>query len=69
MRKTEKKNKKFHVSVRFEFDGCFIVNATSEEEAKNIVSSGYGMNCGELHANDSRVIDWRFNMQPNKTVK
>lgn len=48
MRKTEKKNKKFHVSVRFEFDGCFIVNATSEEEAKNIVSSGCGMNCGEL---------------------
>jgi hypothetical protein len=62
-------SKKFAVTVTFKFEGTVEVEASSEEEAKNIVESGFGLVLGGgIHTNDSRISDWNFNAHPDKEL-
>ena len=58
---------KFIIPVTFKFEGTVEVEASTQEEAKNIAESGFGSTLrGGPHTNDSRVTDWDFDVHPDK---
>jgi hypothetical protein len=57
----------FCIPVAFQFEGTVSIEADTEEAAKAIVESGFGMTLsGGLHSSDSRITDWDFDLHPEK---
>ena len=67
MKNNEKKNG-YWVDCRFVFHGKVKVNAESKEEAIRIASEGFGLAYGSPSASDTRVLDWDFDMTPEKQI-
>lgn len=66
--KNNKRINSYWVDCQFVFHGKVKVNAESKEEAVRIVSEGFGLAYGSPSASDTRVLDWDFDMTPEKQI-
>jgi len=62
--------KTYKINVTYTFRGHFIIEAETEQEARDIVFNDCGLNFGEIHtSNPDAVIDWDFDMTPTERIK
>lgn len=57
---------KFKVRTRFVYDGHFVVDADSKEEAEEIVGKHCGMVGSDIHSTVD--ADWHFDTHPEKII-
>jgi hypothetical protein len=63
--------KQYAVKTRFAFDGTFIINAESKDEAKRAVEHHCGLvmgGCIHTSLSNEEAPDWKFPVHPDKKV-
>jgi hypothetical protein len=59
----------YTVPITFTFEGSVKAEASSPDDAKQIVESSFGLTLnGGLHESDSRIRDWSFDSHSEKRI-
>ena len=62
--------KKYEVKVKFIFEGTFVVNAKTREEARDKIDKHCGLVMGgNIHTTlDEKDVDWDFGIHPETQI-